>query len=361
MPARAPDVVQSSDNRYQAQRRVRASCDTVPFCSSLIGASVMATGASAADEKPSKKRQGAISTKPSLEELARIPSMKDHGRAVRVVWGFLAALLWLGCQDSAKKISLPQSVAHVNSLTETAKRDVAEVRGGMPLGSRILEPLYKSPTSPRDDLERVKTTLARAREKVQDLRVAKSTFFALVDSDGTILRSDRVPDVLAGKNLWAAVPSAAEVMKGKTVNVRGSLAEASGVKGRPDAQWFWLVPVVVDGVVKAGYLTGWSWSSYAYRLETALRNELKTQARERNTKEPLSYVYVVLADAVYGAPLAPEVNAQAISKLEPLSKAAGESVWSTTLEITGREFALAVKRASDLGENIAIAVLRSET
>jgi len=283
------------------------------------------------------------------------------GRNVSVWVGLFLLIATTGCQNSIKKISLPQALAHAASLVEVTKRDVAEIRNGMPAGSRALEPLYRDSTPPRDDLEKVKTALARARDRVQDLRVAKSTFFGLVDPDGTIVRSDRVPDLLSGKNLWAAVPAAAEVMKGKTVNVNGSLAEAAGVKGRPDAQWFWLVPISVDDKVRGAYVTGWSWSSYAYRLETALRNELKTAARDRNTKEPLSYVYIVVASSVYGAPLAPEVNAQAISKLEPLGKANGEQSWSTVVDITGREFALAVRRAPDLGENIAVAVLRSET
>lgn len=231
----------------------------------------------------------------------------------------------------------------------------------MPLGSRILETLYNNSANPRDDLEKVRISLARTRDKVQDLRVAKSTFFALVDADGTILRSDREPDVMAGKNLWAAVPQAAQVIQGHEMSISGSLAEASGVKGRSDAQWFWLTPIAVDGKVRAAYVTGWSWSAYAYRLETALRNDLKTIARDQNSKEPLTYVFLDVAGSVYGAPLSPEVNAQAIAKLDPLSKITNEQVWSTVIEITGREFALAVRRAPELGENVAIAVLRSET
>lgn len=287
--------------------------------------------------------------------------MKCFGWVTRSLFRIFLAVSTFGCQNSAQKVSLPQAILHVQSLTEIAKRDVAEVRDGMPLGSRLLEPLYKDATPPKDDLEKVRMALSRARERIQDLRVAKSTFFALVEPDGSIVRSDRVPDVLAGKNLWASVPSAAEVLKGKTVNVSGSLAEASGVKGRPDAQWFWLVPVTVDGVVKGAYVTGWSWSAYAYRLETALRNDLKTIAREKQTKEPLSYVYIVVSSSVYGAPLAPEVNAQAIAKQDPLAKTTADQTWSAIVEITGREFALAVRRSPDLGENVALAVLRSET
>ena len=64
---------------------------------------------------------------------------------------------------------------------------------------------------------------------------------------------------------------------------------------------------------------------------------------------------------MYGAPVSPEVNASAIRKAVTLERVTNDQVWSTVIEITGREYALAVKRAPDLGDNVAIAVLRSET
>ena len=288
--------------------------------------------------------------------------MRTLGRA-GLFCGLFAVVsaISVGCQNSTKTTSLPQATRHVTKLVDVAKGDVSEVRSGMPLGSQVLESLYRNSATPRDDLERVRATLARARDHIQDLRVAKSTFFALVDPDGTILRSDRVPDVMAGKNLWSAVPPASQVLLGDTVAVSGSLAEAAGVRGRADGQWFWLVPVKVDGKVRGAYVTGWSWSAYAYRLETALRDELKTIARNDHSKEPLVYVYLDVRGSVYGAPLAPEVNASAISKAVPLANVVNDQVWSTVIEITGREFALAVRRAPDLGTDVAIAVLRSET
>ena len=287
--------------------------------------------------------------------------MKSTTERAKLFHAVIALTLMSSCQNSVKNISLPRATKHVSSLVEVAKGDVAEVRAGMPTGSQLLEPLYRSSTAPKDDLEKVRATLTRVRERVQDLRVAKSTFFALVDVDGTILRSDRVPDVMAGKNLWSAVPPAAQVMRGTVTSVSGSLAEASGVKGRADGQWFWLVPVTVDEKVRGAYVTGWSWSAYAYRLETALRNDLKTTARNEQSKEPLTYVYLDVAGAVYGAPVSPEVNASAIRKAVTLERVTNDQVWSTVIEITGREYALAVKRAPDLGDNVAIAVLRSET
>jgi hypothetical protein len=265
------------------------------------------------------------------------------------------------CQNSTLKVSLPAAVKHAAELANTSRSDVAEVRSGLTGGAHALEGLYKTSVAPRDDLERVEKALQRARDSVQDLRVAKSTFFALVDSDGAILRSDRTPDVMAGKNLWSAVPSAQPVMQGQYIETKGVLAEAAGVKGRPDGQWFALAPIKVENVVKGAYLTGWSWSAYAYRLETALRNELKTQAREHNSKEPLSYVYVIVSDKAFGAPVSPEVNATAILNAASNVHLSGDQSWSKLIEITGRDFALAIHAAPELGPDVSVAVLRSET
>jgi hypothetical protein len=267
----------------------------------------------------------------------------------------------VACQNSTLKVSLPSAVNHAAKLAGTSRSDVAEVRAGLPLGAHALESLYKASVPPRDDLEHVEKSLQRARDSVQDLRVAKSTFFAVVDSDGTILRSDRTPDAMAGKNLWTAVPSTSQVMQGQYVETKGVLAEAAGVKGRSDGQWFALAPIKLENAVKGAYVTGWSWSGYAYRLETALRNDLKTQARENNTKEPLTYVYVIVGDKAFGAPVSPEVNATAILSAASNVHLSGDQVWSKVIEITGRDFALAMHAAPDLGPDVAVAVLRSET
>jgi hypothetical protein len=277
-------------------------------------------------------------------------------------WLLVSCVLFaVACQNSTKKVSLPLSAKHAVQLTDITRGDVNEVRSGMPAGAHLLENLYKNSANPRDDLERVQLVLSRTRDKVQDLRVAKSTFFALVDSEGTILRSDRTPDALAGKNLWATVAGSSEVLKGKTIETRGSIPEAAGVRGKVDGQWFLLVPVVIDSAVRGAYVTGWSWSAYAYRLETALRNEQKTVARESHTKEPLVYVYVVVADKAFGAPVSPDINATAILRETSKVHLVGDQVWSTVVDIAGRDFALSVRNAPELGSEVAVAVLRSET
>lgn len=280
-------------------------------------------------------------------------------RAVSIALLF-GCWLWTGCEGN-KKISASKASAHVAALVETTVADVQEVRAGLPEGAKHLTSLYAGQAAPpKDDLPAVREALEKARNKVQDLRVAKSTFFALVDEQGLVVRNDQEQDLMIGKNAFESYPELRAALGGKYVETRGSMLEAAGVKG-PDGQWVAASPITVDGKPRGLYLTGWSWSSYAYRLETSLRGSVRTELGGEGAKMPLLYVYLVVDKSVYGAPISPEVNARAIAEDGALGKAQGAAVYVTTLEITGRSFGLAVKRAPSLGSDVAVAVLRSET
>jgi hypothetical protein len=262
------------------------------------------------------------------------------------------------CENAAQK-SVDKALEHAQHLGRTVETDVSEVRQGLPKGAEQLQKLYRGETPPRDDLSAVREALERAHSKVQDLRVAKSTFFALVAPDGTILRNDQEQDLMAGKSAFSSFPGLKQALSGKYIETHGSMAEAAGVKGA-DGQWVAAAPISVDGRVQGLYVTGWSWSSYAYRLEFALRSKLKSELAP-NEKLPLVYVYLLVDRGVFGAPVSPEVNARTIAALEPLKKVQGSAPFSAQLSITGRDFGLAVQPTAALGSQAAVAVLRSET
>lgn len=278
-----------------------------------------------------------------------------------VLLATIALLLFFGCSKGVET-SVARAKEHVAMLVTVTGSDVEELKRGMPEGSTQLQQLYRSKTPPRDDPAEVRIQLDRARSKVQDLRIAKSTFFALAEPNGQILRSDREPDLMSGKNLLESFPAVRETLSGKLVMTRGEMPEAAGVKGRRDGQFVVSTPVNVDNAVVGVYASGWSWAAYAYRLQNALLSDVRSKRKSENEKEPLLYVYIVVADAVFGAPTAPEVNAEAIRKLSTLTHIGGdEETFAVPLEVTGREFGLAVRRAPSLGQNVAVAVLRSET
>jgi hypothetical protein len=268
-------------------------------------------------------------------------------------------MLALGCEDKGR-VSAERATEHAATLVKAANEDLREVRAGLPTGATHLVRLFEGGKRAADDPKAAEDALENARNRVQDLRTAKSTFFAVVDETGFIIRNDNEEDAMAGKNLFTAFPELKAALSGKLAEARGSMPEAAGVKGRKDAQWIAAAPISVDGRVKGVYATGWSWSSYAYRLENAIRTQLRSGLKEHD-KLPLVYVFVVVDGAVYGAPVSPEVNMQEIAKLNVQSKLTGDQPFTAAIEITGREFGLAARAVPEFGPNVAVVVLRTET
>jgi hypothetical protein len=269
-----------------------------------------------------------------------------------------------GCQDSAQ-ISQAKAVEHVSELRALTEGDVEEVRTGLPQGADKLRALWAGKESVLEDPLETRRALERAREGVQLLRVAKSTFFAVTSKDGVVLRNDQDQDLMAGKSLFEPFPALKSAALGKYVETSGAMAVANGVAGRPDGQWVAATPIAgaVAGEVGGLYVTGWAWSSYAYRLEFALRSSIRSAIASApgKTKEPLTYVFVIVGDAVYAAPQTPEVDSQAVAGLKPIEHLTGEQPFSTQLQVTDRDFGFAATKAPRLGDNVAIGVLRSET
>lgn len=263
----------------------------------------------------------------------------------------------LGCQKSSV-LSAAKAKESLALLTRAASEDLGEVRRGLPRGAELLSEYFGAGSF--EDATAAGEVLDKTRNKVQDLRVAKPTFFALVDTQGIVLRTDQGPDLMAGKSLFAAFPELRGALTGGYIETRGELPEASKVRGRPDGQWLAASPVRAAGAVKGIYAAGWSWSAYAYRLENQLRSSVRAALGERE-HEPLVYVYLVVGKEVFGAPVSPEINARALEEKNLLEQARGAEPLVLQLEITGRDFGLAFVRVEELGKDVGIALLRSET
>jgi len=280
-------------------------------------------------------------------------------RAVLFGLAVLPAVFTVACKDYGK-ISAAYATRDVAFLAETVDKDVGEVRRGLPEGADALAADWKADPSLDKDLKAAKRALEAARRKVQDLRIAKATFFALADDAGNVIRNDQEQDRMAGKPLFGSFPALVEA-KGKYIETVGSMPEAAGVRApRADGQWVAAAPIRVDGVTRGLYVAGWSWAAYAYRLEFALRGKIRSELETR-ANEPLVYVFLVVGKSAFGAPVTPEVSAKAVADLEPLAKIKGNETFAQGLEITGRTFGVAVRRVPSLGDDVGVAVLRSET
>ena len=265
----------------------------------------------------------------------------------------------LGCDGTDEK-SVEHALAHANHLTELARGDVSEIRRGLPLGARQLAKQWGEGARFVDDPEAAREALARARNKIQDLRIAKSTFFALARANGEVIRNDREQDAMAGQMLFDAFP-ALRARGGEYAEATGVWEAAHGVRGKPDAEWVATCGVQTAETLHALYVTGWAWSSYCYRLEFSLRAEIKRALAGTQTNVPLLYCFALVGKGVYSAPEAPEVSAQAIAKLDPMAHLSPDGKFSKLLEITGRKFAFAAQLEPKVAAGVGFGVLRSET
>lgn len=301
---------------------------------------------------------GALRT-PARRASLHPPTRWVHRFTARALFLTLVLLACAGCKSDGKESSALAS-RQIGELVRASVEDVRELRAGMPLGAAEVDKLL--PEKGLVDLDPMvaRETINKARGRVQDLRVAKSTFFALVTPSGTVVRSDGEQDRLVGKDLFAAFPELKAALSGGYKETRGSMPEAAGVRGRPDAQRVVAAPIGHGASVRGLYVSGWSWSSYAYRLENAARSSARAAAGD-GRKVPLIYVYVVVGSDVFGAPISPDVTAKAIKDLGLSQKVQAGAPFTAELELTGRMFGLAAVRVPELGENALIVLLRSET
>ncbi len=265
----------------------------------------------------------------------------------------------LGCEDAGDK-SARLVVPNMKYVAAAVARDLGEVRRGMPAGAKALQDLFKEAQPEKPASVDARKELLRLRSDNQDISSAKSTFFLIAAADGTILRNNLEQDDMAEKNLFEVYPATKIGLEKDYAEVTGSWDVARGVNGRSDAQWLAMSRIMVEGQPVGLFVSGWSWSSYAYRLEMALRSEVLGETKE-GQKVPLLYVYVIAGAQAYGAPVSPVVNGEEIVKLDPVAQSKGKEMWTGAIEIERREFGLALKHLPELGDDVVVAVLRSET
>jgi hypothetical protein len=265
-----------------------------------------------------------------------------------------------GC-DGNTKANEAIATEELKKLLPIAKESAAQVRRGLPEGALKLGTLLE--TDPGANLAGLQKAIQSARGSVKDLDLAKTTFFSFADTTGVVLRSEVDPDLLAQKSVFAAFPAlkkAAEPTSG-VVEVYGEMQEMRGVRTGPDHHWVLAHPVKApDGAVKGLFVTGWSYRRLVEYLENTAKRSIIERTKQHGKKnEPLVYVFVVKDQKAYGAPVTPDVSAQAIEKLDLIPKTA-QGPHTGSVQITERSFGIAADRTPDLGENTALAVIISE-
>jgi len=274
------------------------------------------------------------------------------------LWLLLATVALLcGCRDKQK-----EAIAKIDPLFDAlmplVERDTKQVRDGLPKGAALLAKNLDA--DPGEDPAGLQRAIQSARAGVQDLEVCKATFFVFVDPKGQILRSESDPDLAAGSSLTKAVPDAKKFFEAKGLTEAwGSVHGLRGFEKGDDLQWVLGAPVKgKDGALKGAFVTGWSLRKYANYLEDHARRHLTQSAEDPEKPIELLYVLLVKGDKAFGGGMTPDVNVDAVSKLD-LVKHAAEGTYQTKATVEGREFVVAARRVPALAEDVAIVVMIS--
>jgi hypothetical protein len=275
----------------------------------------------------------------------------------------LASLAFLaGCKDQAKESAVRAS-ADVAQLGTLVDKDVGEIERGLPEGAKRLSVLLAGGADPSKDLAGVRKALFKVRRDVQDLDVAKSTFFAVADANGVAIRNDLEEDVMAGQKLFAVFPALAKARDGYTTAVGVFPNAAAGsTKTGPDEDWIAGAPVKRDdGSTGAVFVTGWTYRYFARHLQESLKDRLVDDAKKSGEERKLPVFYVAVFDktGVYSAPLTPVVDEQALAGQDLLGKTASGPAQGT-LSLTDRAFGWAALRVPKVAPDTGVVVLRSE-
>jgi hypothetical protein len=270
----------------------------------------------------------------------------------------LLGLLAVGCRDKEKEVEAMLEPT-LDAVLPLVERDTKQVRDGLPKGAALMaKHLDEDPSS---DLEGVKRAIGKARAGVDELVVAKSTFFVFVDAKGVVLRSEVEPDLPAGKSLVDAIPDTKAVLApdAKLIEAWGFMEGLRGVNKGGDLQWVVGHPVrTPEGKLQGAFITGWSLRKYALYLEEHAQRELTAKQEDKSKASPLLYAFVVKGKQAFGGPMTPDENAQAVGELDLPSKAK-DGLFKTTLEIDGRRFLLAAKPAKALADDVFVVVMMS--
>jgi hypothetical protein len=264
------------------------------------------------------------------------------------------------CKDPAKA-SEQKASEHAAELAKTVDSDVGEIERGLPAGATQLASLFADGADPSKDLAAVRSGLRHIRAEVLDLTKAKSTFFALADAQGVVIRNDLEQDVMAGQNVLTIFPALKKAASGSFATATGLFPTTTPIVP-PDRDWMAAAPVKGPGDKVLGILlTGWTFRSFANHLQESLRHDLQEQLlKAKDTgKLPILYVSVFDATGVYSARMTPPVNDKALQDLDLVGKtAAGPTHGVVT--ITERDFGYAAVRLPKLGPDVGVAILRSE-
>lgn len=274
----------------------------------------------------------------------------------------------VGCKSKAQK----QAEAAIPDLARLEKlvsdRHTDSLARALPLAAAALAAKVTSTLS-QEEAKVVGPAFDELRNKSDDLRSAKRSYFAITDVNGDIVWVDDPNWVVVGRKLAVAFPAAKELLDGAKPYAAGS-GRYGGAD--PEALTLFEAATITKGDARVGLLvSAWEVHEIAEDLQRQLQTDLamktvkpKTRAKPKDKYQlaldtPDLWVAVFSKDYVWLQDGAPQTLEDGVKSIGLHAKTAA-GAWSGTFDVLNRGWGAAAKRLPALGPDLGLAVLRHD-
>jgi hypothetical protein len=279
----------------------------------------------------------------------------------------LAAVPLTACKSKAQQ-QAEAAVPDVARLEKViAERHIDAHARALPIAAAALVQKLGDKNLVPTESATIASAFEEIRNKTDDLRSAKRSYYAVVDNNGEIVAVDDPNWLVMGRKAAVAFPALNDVLGGKS-----KYAQGSGRYGGADPEaltFFEAAPIVRGDKPIGAVVAAWEVHEAAEDLQRQLQTELamKTVKPKVRAKPKDKYqlvldtpdLWVAIFDKQYvwlqdGAPQPLEDGAKTIGLF---GKTAGGAA-SGTFDVMNRGWGFAAKRFPSLGAEMGIAVLR---
>lgn len=283
---------------------------------------------------------------------------------------FALCLLSCGCKSKAQK----QAEAAVTDIARLEKliadRHLDSLARALPPSASGLGGKLNATSDLHAEANTLGTAFVEARNKSDDLRSAKRSYFVLVDAGGEVVWCDDSGWAVVGRKIAVGFPSVKDVLDGKAPFSRG-LGRYGGA-GEEALTFTDASPIKEPGGKVVGALVAaWEAHDAAEDMQRQLLTELamktvepKTRVKQKDKMKlvmdtPDLWVALFRGPSVYLPEDGPQPLEDAVKALE-LAKKTANGPWTGTFNVMNGSWGGAAKRIEALGPEVGVAVLRHD-
>jgi hypothetical protein len=279
------------------------------------------------------------------------------------LWAFAVVVALAGCKTKAQKQAEISAVDLAKAVKLVGDRHVDALARALPAAADQLS--AKVVTDVRSDFAALGAQFVTLRDKTDDLRSSKRSYFVLSDLGGEIVWIDDPAWKIVGRKL-IGFPAVSEALAGK------KYATGSGQYGGASEEALTFVEasaIMKDGKPVGALVAGWEANEGAEDVQRQLAIQLAQQnapakvrikAKDKlqmATDMPELYVVLFKGKFVYRQEDTPEPLVKSLEEVDLLGKTAN-GTWQGTFDVQNRGWGGAAQRLPALGSDVGIAVVR---